>query len=647
MRSLHSQFRVAASILLVCPALAAAAPVTFTVSAGNTTAVRGAAPGSAALGATERDPALVGEKDAALAPGAASARVIRGTAINRSISRGWSGLRGDPWEGRERRRAGPELALSIHGLDHFATRTANGGNQFSNEPPDQGLCVGNGFVLETVNTVLRVFDTQGNPLTDPVDLNSFYGYPAAIDCTATPRTFGPEPFDPSCYFDQATQRWFHLVSTLERTSPTDPSLSGASHIDLAVSTTSSPLGSWIVYRIPTEDDGTNGTPNHGCALDDKGTPGPCFPDFPHIGADANGIFITTNEFDFFGPGFHGAEIYALPKRALARGDASVNVVLLDTADPSLGVSFDGVLGFPGFTVWPAQSAERLDFDGTEFLVSSQAVFNDVEVDDRLRLWSVSGTGTLGSRNPRLRLSARTVDVITYSAPPVSTQKVGDTPLLDCLNDTTLQVAQGVFGCWQLLVAGGPFQEVEGFLDSNDTRVQQVYQANGLLYTALDTAATVQGTDRAGIAWFVLEPHHAEVVNQGVLAAKDANITYPAVAVTTSGRGVMAFTVVGPDTFPSAGYAALDARSGAGEIDLAAAGLGPQDGFSEYHAFAPPFRPRWGDYGAAAADGRSVWIASEYIGQTCTFDEYVATGFTCGNTRTALGNWGTRISRVIP
>ncbi|HEX7623763.1 MAG TPA: hypothetical protein VF400_09355 [Anaeromyxobacteraceae bacterium] len=646
MRSLHKELLAVAFILLVYPLLATAAPVTFTVSAGGTTAVQGAAPGSGALdAATELDPAALADKDVLLAPGSPGAAAVRGAAINRSISHATTRVRGDAHDGRDRGDAGPELALSFDGLDHFDTRTANGGKQFSNEPPDQGLCVGNGFILETVNTVLRVFDTHGNPLTGPVDLNTFLGYPAARDRAAG--TFGPEVFDPSCYFDRDTQRWFHLVSTLERVSPTNPSLTGASHIDLAVSTTPSPLGSWIVYRIPAEDDGTNGTPNHGCALDAQGTPGPCFPDYPHIGADANGIFITTNEFDFFGPGFHGAEIYALSKRALARGDANVNVTLLDTADPGLGVAFDGILGFPGFTVWPAQSPGKGGDEGTEFFLSSQAVFNDVEVDNRLRLWSVSRTGTLDSRTPRLRLDAKTVTVLTYSAPPVSTQKTGNTPEKDCLNDTALEVAPGVFGCWRLLIGGGPFHEVEGFLDSNDTRVQQVFLADGKLFTALDTAATVRGVDRAGIAWFVIEPHSGKVVNQGVLAAKDANITYPAVAVTAAGRGVIAFTVVGPDTFPSAGYAAIDARSGAGNIHVAAAGKGPQDGFTEYEAFAPPFRPRWGDYGAAAADGNSVWLASEYIGQTCTFQEYVATGLTCGNTRTALANWGTRISKVTP
>src|SRR5690242_16461083 len=38
----------------------------------------------------------------------------------------------------------PGLTQSFHGLDGFDQRFANGGNQFSVEPPDQALCVGNG-----------------------------------------------------------------------------------------------------------------------------------------------------------------------------------------------------------------------------------------------------------------------------------------------------------------------------------------------------------------------------------------------------------------------------------------------------------------------------------------------------------------------
>jgi len=124
-----------------------------------------------------------------------------------------------------------------------------------------------------------------------------------------------------------------------------------------------------------------------------------------------------------------------------------------------------------------------------------------------------------------------------------------------------------------------------------------------------------------------------------------------VAATSSGRGVIAFTVVGADYYPSAGYASIDASVGAGDIHVAAAGLGPQDGFSGYGFYASnpghP-RPRWGDYGAAALDGSSIWLASEYIGQTCTLSQYLAAPVgSCGGTRATLGNWGTRISKVTP
>lgn len=55
------------------------------------------------------------------------------------------------------------------------------------------------------------------------------------------------------------------------------------------------------------------------------------------------------------------------------------------------------------------------------------------------------------------------------------------------------------------------------------------------------------------------------------------------------------------------------------------------------------RPRWGDYGAAAADGTNIWLASEYVGQTCPLAQCTA-DFACGGTRAQLGNWGTRISQ---
>lgn len=68
---------------------------------------------------------------------------------------------------------------------------------------------------------------------------------------------------------------------------------------------------------------------------------------------------------------------------------------------------------------------------------------------------------------------------------------------------------------------------------------------------------------------------------------------------------MTFTLVGNDNFPSAAYASLDTKIGAGDVLVAAAGVGPDDGFSGYRPLTVPPRPRWGEYGAAVTDGSTI------------------------------------------
>src|SRR5712691_12823513 len=65
----------------------------------------------------------------------------------------------------------------FRGLTHRDQRTADGGNQFSLEPPDQGLCVGASRVIEPINDVFAVFDTNGNklsPATGATSLTPFF-----------------------------------------------------------------------------------------------------------------------------------------------------------------------------------------------------------------------------------------------------------------------------------------------------------------------------------------------------------------------------------------------------------------------------------------------------------------------------------------
>src|SRR5436190_4662326 len=160
-------------------------------------------------------------------------------------------------------KSNPTFNSGFQGLNHYQQRYSRGGNQFSVEPPDQGLCVGNGYVVEAVNDVLNIFNASGqsvlpdNTATNivagfprnvnhAVDLNSFFGYPPAINRSTGVR--GQFVTDPSCLYDAQTQRWFVVVLTLE-TLPTTGAFTTVNHLDIAVSQTADPTALWNIYRI--------------------------------------------------------------------------------------------------------------------------------------------------------------------------------------------------------------------------------------------------------------------------------------------------------------------------------------------------------------------------------------------------------------
>src|SRR5439155_8561210 len=113
--------------------------------------------------------------------------------------------------------------------------------------------VGNGYVVEAVNDVLNVYSaTTGAPVlpdntatnivsgfprnvNHAVDLNSFFGYPPAINRSTGVR--GQFVTDPSCLYDAQTQRFFVVVLTLE-VNPSSGAFTTVNHLDLAVSQTS-------------------------------------------------------------------------------------------------------------------------------------------------------------------------------------------------------------------------------------------------------------------------------------------------------------------------------------------------------------------------------------------------------------------------
>ncbi len=672
----------ALSVLSVSAApLAASGTTRLIPSAGTSSLQTGGFTPSGSGDVTQAE--FPGQMDEAAGPGP-----YPGTIVNRSLSKGAGS--GVSVQSGPKAKSNPQFNFGFEGLNFYQQRYARGGNQFSVEPPDQGMCAGNGYVFEVVNDVVNVFDTSGHSVlpdntatnivgglprnvNHAVDLNSFYGYPPAINRSTGIR--GQFVTDPSCIFDQATQRWFVVVLTLE-TVPTTGAFTTVNHLDLAVSQTSNPAGLWNIYRTDVTNDGTNtGGVN----------PGPYLGDYPHIGADANGIYLTTNAYPWCCNGFSGAQIYAFSKAQLAAGAANVTMVHIDTSG-MVNAPSDAGPTQPGFTVWPAQSpATQFDTDngGTEFFLSSNAAdeathpvagFGGNYTSNQLVVWTLKNTSSLNSASPALALSNQILTVGQYAIPPKQQQPGSGTlatvatPQGYCINDTTTLLFNGQTGCWRLLFGGQPaHNEVISRPDSNDTRMQQVMWANGKLWGSLDTALNPDGgPQRAGIAWYIVNPNAGKIVKQGYLGAAGYDFTYPAIGVTPSGRGVMAFTATGDNTNPSAAYAAIDALVGVSTWDIVPGGQGAaqDDGFTSYKSqVGSPPRTRWGDYGAAAVDGNSIWIASEYIAPACNYTTWGGPFFaggsgdnllgTCAGSpggvglRAGLGNWSTFISKFTP
>lgn len=486
------------------------------------------------------------------------------------------------------------------------------GTQYDLTPPDQGLCTNGTDVVETINTAVAVYDTNGNVLSSPVPLNQFFGDTPEYD----PNTdlYGNFTSDPRCYYDTATSRWFLTIAD----APVDPTTGNfltTSNVDIAVSQTSDPTGSWSIYRLDVTDAAAPGCP--------------CFGDEPLLGADANGIYISTNQFTLDTEEFVQNRIYAVSKSDLENNVSTP--AEFDIAPPDLPASSE-FPGGPAYTVQPATvpgtSFETAN-NGTEYFTSSLEYTG--YWDNRIAVWALSNTGSLNS-TPALHLTYAIVGTEVYgmggSAEMPVGQKSGPRPLAQWIHQN-----------------GGKGSTAPEYLTANDDTMQQLVFAAGKLWTAVDTMALNQnGALHVGIAYFIVNPTSSgtstaptisgTIANQGYVSIGGQNSAFfPAIGVNDQGKGEMAFAISGPSYYPSTGYAPIDATHGAGAIHLSGAGAAPMDTFDGYAAFLGDGVARWGDYSAAvAAPDGSIWLASEYIP---------------AGPRDLFANWGTFISHVTP
>jgi hypothetical protein len=214
------------------------------------------------------------------------------------------------------------VAATAKGLNAYDNAGVNG---FDLEPPDQGLCAGNGYVVEPINLIVTVYSTSFTHLSSDVSLATLVGFPIAQLFGASSVGGGYLLSDPRCLYDPTSGHWFISFLYLGGAGvfsnsgpfPLGPHTYGAEFV--LASTTTSPLGSYNVYVLNVTNTRQPGHPN--C---------PCFGDQPVLGSDANSIIISTNEFAIFCNCFDGAQVYLWDKLGLANGFNFLNVVAFDT-----------------------------------------------------------------------------------------------------------------------------------------------------------------------------------------------------------------------------------------------------------------------------------------------------------------------------
>lgn len=277
-------------------------------------------------------------------------------------------------------------------------------------PPDVQVAVGPSHVVEMVNTEGKIW-TKAGVVVVSFTLNSFF-------------LMGTSSIsDPKVLYDNVSGRWF--ASMLNYTGTTSTS---TANFSVAVSTTSDPTKSWVVYSLP------------GGPISND------LPDQPILGVSNTLVAVGVNEFNLGSSAFLGSELFALNKTAMVHGmtvyfntfgpfsarvsmhpvhsisSTNVEYVVMTTGSPKLdlfkltgtpsahtsaSLSAAIALSVGSFSAPPAAPQK-----GTSFLVDT----SDVRVQDAVwktnTLWLTFDTGCVPSGDSVTRACLHIVEITT-------------------------------------------------------------------------------------------------------------------------------------------------------------------------------------------------------------------------------------------
>jgi hypothetical protein len=418
-------------------------------------------------------------------------------------------------------------------------------------------------------------DTQGAVGLDKVFVNTNSNYrvqnktTGAALSTVSSDTFwtgsgGSGFFDPRIVFDPINQRWILVMDSNAQTAN--------SSIEIAVSQTPDPQGSYFVFRVVVGQCDSN----NAATCPTGGSPGGQWADFPMLGFNKNWVAVSMNMFDL-----------------AATSNVNAKILVLDYPQLRAGVGSATLFSSPaiGFCNHPAET-----FDATQntlFLAQHQNSNPPV-----YKLSTITGTPSV----PVVTLGASKLRPGTGWASPG-----GDILPQNCVTGSPV----ATFTC----------PATPRGLDAQDAFLRNnVVYRNGSIWYAQTIGLPAAGLTHTAALWTKLdtagnfldggsvEDPTATAINGGKWYA------YPSIAVNKNNDMVMGFSQFASNQFASAGYAVRLNTDAAGTTRDPVVYKAGEDYYQKTFSGT---RNRWGDYSATRIDpvnDRDMWTLQEYAQQ---------------------------------
>lgn len=394
-----------------------------------------------------------------------------------------------------------------------------------NTPPNANGASGLDHYVEIVNGRYAVYDkATGEVAASSTDMAFWTG--GGI-------SFAPdiEVSDPRVLFDPLSQRWFASALDLRRSTFEE------NRLLLGVSKTANPLDGWNTLAFDPDPDTSY------------------FSDFPMLGIDVNGVYLSANLFDIGATSAVGKTIVSIPKLDL------LSVTPTVTNRTGFGL-VPNTLG--GLTIQPAvnfsPSATR------EHLLGQGPI--------TLRQLRITGIENAAGPGPATLTATTSAVVPAYAV---------TSNLLQPDGTTTLRNIDNRFGA-------------------------AVYEVNGVLHGVHVT----QVAGRSAIRWYRIAAATGSLIESGTLSEAGVDYSFPSIAANENGIVMIGFNKSSATEFVSSYAVAGETVAGVTTFGIP---MLLKAGVANYHYFPVNGLSRWGDFSSINVDPTDpnvFWTNQEYV-----------------------------------